>query len=75
MAKADTCYRDNAGNRHDTPEEATLADLADALGRIGNDGGITPALARLLLDKRDAIEAAYRDLDAMIAACRQVLAA
>lgn len=65
MAKVDTCYRDNSGARHDTPEDAALADLTNALGRIGNEGGITPGLAKLLLEKRAEIEQAFADFDAM----------
>jgi len=65
MAKLAQCYTDNRGALHMTPEQAVLADIAAALGRINADAGITGGIAALILDKRGEIEAAFRDLDAM----------
>ena len=63
MAKLTQSYTDNRGTIHGTPEQAVLADIAAALGRINADAGIVGGIASLILDKRDEIEAAFRDLD------------
>ncbi len=46
MAIECTAYRDDKGGLHSTPEKATLADLADVLGRVGEEGGMTAGVAR-----------------------------
>ena len=65
MASVTQSYKDNRGSLHQTPEQAVLADIAAALGRINADAGITGGIAALILDKRSEIEAAFHDLDAM----------
>lgn len=63
MAKAAPGFADNKGNLHPTPEAAVLADLTMILGRIGAESGITAGLAQIILEKREEITAAFRDLD------------
>lgn len=63
MAKAVEAYRDERGNLHDNAVNAVLSDLAAALGRVGDEGGLTPGVARLVLEKRADIEKAFADLD------------
>jgi hypothetical protein len=63
MAKAVEAYRDERGNLHDNAVSAVLSDLAAALGRVGDEGGLTPGVARLVLEKRVDIEKAFADLD------------
>jgi hypothetical protein len=63
MAKAVEAYRDERGNLHDNAVNAVLSDLAAALGRVGDEGGLTPGVARLVLEKRIDIEKAFSDLD------------
>lgn len=63
MAKLTQSYTDNRGTIHATAEQAVMADIAAALGRINGDAGIVGGIAALILDKRDEIEAAFRDLD------------
>jgi hypothetical protein len=67
MAKAVEAYRDERGNLHDNAVNAVLSDLAAALGRVGDEGGLTPGVARLVLEKRADIERAFADLDHLIA--------
>jgi len=63
MAISIEAYRDNRGQVHDTVCEAVIADIAAALGRVGDEGGLTSGVAKLILDKRAAIEAAFADYD------------
>ena len=67
MAKLAQCFADNAGSAHDTPEAATIADIAMVLGRLSADSGIAGGVAKLIFDKRAEIEAAFADFDAMVA--------
>lgn len=68
MATECTAYRDGKGTLHATPEKATLTDLADVLGRVGEEGGMTAGVAKLLLEKREEIERVFEEHDAMLAA-------
>lgn len=65
MAKIVTAYADNTGAIHASPLDAILVDLSAVLGRIGAEAGITPGLARLILEKRPEIEQIFADFDAM----------
>ena len=67
MATECTAYRDGKGGLHATPERATLADLADVLGRVGEEGGMTAGVAKLLFEKRAQLERVFAEHDAMIA--------
>jgi len=67
MATECTAYRDTKGGLHSTPEKATLADLAGVLGRVGEEGGMTAGVAKLLFDKREEIERVFLEHDAMLA--------
>ena len=66
MATECTAYRDTKGGLHSTPEKATLADLAGVLGRVGEEGGMTAGVAKLLFDKREEIERVFLEHDAML---------
>ena len=66
MAKAIEAYRDERGSLHHSPENAIVADIAAALGRVGDEGGLTAGVAKLILDKRKEIERAFADLDALM---------
>lgn len=63
MAKSIEAYRDERGNLHDSPTGAIIADIAAALGRVGDEGGLTNGVAKLILEKRAEIERAFADLD------------
>lgn len=63
MANAVEAYKDSRGNLHLDPASATVADIAASLGRVGDEGGLTQGVARLILEKRSEIEAAFADLD------------
>jgi hypothetical protein len=63
MAKAIEAYRDDRGNLHHSPTGAIIADIAAALGRVGDEGGLTNGVAKLILEKRAEIEQAFADLD------------
>lgn len=65
MATECTAYRDNKGGLHPTPERATLADLADVLGRVGEEGGMTSGVAKLIFEKREEIERVFAEHDHM----------
>jgi hypothetical protein len=64
MATECTAYRDTKGGLHSTPEKATLSDMA---GVLGEEGGMTAGVAKLLFDKRDEIERVFLEHDAMLA--------
>ena len=68
MATECTAYRDDKGSLHPTPERATLADLANVLGRVGEEGGMTAGVAKLIFEKREEIERVFAEHDAMLAA-------
>ncbi len=63
MAKSIQAYLDNRGNLHMSPTSAVIGDIAAALGRVGEEGGLTEGVARLILEKREFIELAFADLD------------
>lgn len=65
MASLVPAFADNNGNLHSTPVDAVVADVSAILGRVGNDTGLTAGIARILIEKRSEIEAAYADLDEM----------
>ncbi|MGB3795593.1 MAG: hypothetical protein WA957_04740 [Alteraurantiacibacter sp.] len=65
MAKSVQAFLDNRGGLHISPTSAVIGDIAAALGRVGDEGGLTEGVARLILDKRTAIEQAFADLDAL----------
>jgi hypothetical protein len=65
MAKAIEAYQDERGNLHDSPTSAIVADIAAALGRVGDEGGLTNGVAKLILEKRSEIEQAFADLDSL----------
>ena len=62
MAKAIEAYRDERGNLHDTPTSAIVADIAAALGRVGDEGGLTNGVAKLILDKRSEIDQLHHEV-------------
>ncbi|WP_340588050.1 hypothetical protein [Erythrobacter alti] len=66
MARSIEAYRDERGNVHDSPAEAVMADIAAALGRVGDEGGLTNGVASLILEKRSAIEKAFADYDRLV---------
>jgi hypothetical protein len=66
MAKVIQAFRDERGHLHDSPDTAIVADIAAALGRVGDEGGLTNGVAKLILEKRREIEQAFADLDALI---------
>ena len=68
MAKAIEAFCDERGHLHDSPELAIVADIAAALGRVGDEGGLTSGVARLILEKRRQIEQAFADLDKLMKA-------
>jgi len=63
MATAVTAYRDSRGTLHLDLSSAIVADIAAVLGRVGDEGGLTQGVAKLILEKRSEIEAAFADLD------------
>lgn len=65
MAKSIQAYLDNRGHLHTSPTSAVIGDITHALGRVGEEGGLTEGVARLILEKRAEIERAFMDLDAL----------
>jgi len=56
MPEAVTRWKDDAGQVHDSFEEAVIADIARVLGKIGNgENSLTPAIARKIVSSRHAI--------------------
>jgi len=66
MAKVVEAFRDDRGTLHNTPASAVVADIAAALGRVGDEGGLTNGVATLILEKRREIEKAFADLDMLL---------
>ena len=63
MASQCIAFRDSRGGLHASLEEATLKDLASVLGRVGDEGGMTAGVAKLILDKRQDIERIFAEHD------------
>ena len=72
MAKAIEAYQDERGNLHDSPTSAIVADIAAALGRVGDEGGLTTGVAKLILEKRSEIERAFADFDSLEHGCATI---
>lgn len=65
MVKPAKSYQDNKGMLYATAEEAAATDLAALLGRCGGDNGMSFALGKLILDRRDAFRAVFDQYDAL----------
>lgn len=65
MATECIAYRDGRGELYATAERATLADLASVLGRVGEDGGMTNGVAKLIFERRKDIERVFAEHDAI----------
>ena len=72
MARAVEAYQDERGNLHDSPTSAIVADIAAALGRVGEEGGLTNGVAKLILEKRSEIEQAFADYDSLEHGCTAI---
>ncbi len=66
MATECVAYRDSKGGLHSSPEKATLEDLAGVLGRVGDEGGMTAGVAKLIYEKRAEIERVFMEHDSMV---------
>ena len=66
MAMQCTAFRDSKGGLHATLEKATLEDLAGVLGRVGDEGGMTAGVAKLIFDKRQQIERIFAEHDEIV---------
>lgn len=69
MAKSTEAYLDNRGKIHRDPMDAIVADLANALGRVGDQTGMAEGVARVILARREEIEQAFHDLDHLVHHC------
>ena len=63
MASQCTAFRDSKGGLHASLEKATLEDLAGVLGRVGEEGGMTAEVAKLIFDRRMEIERIFAEHD------------
>jgi hypothetical protein len=59
-------FFDSKGQFFRTPQEATLSDLANMLGRMGDGDSLAPGIAKILFDKRRDLEHIFRDHDDML---------
>ncbi|CCA89964.1 hypothetical protein [Novosphingobium sp. PP1Y] len=66
MASQCVAFRDSKGGLHAGLEEATLKDLAAVLGRVGDEGGMTAGVAKLVFDKRQEIERILAEHDRLV---------
>lgn len=64
MAVQCVAFRDSKGGLHASLEKATLEDLAGVLGRVGDEGGMTAGVAKLIFEKRAEIERVFAEHDA-----------
>ncbi len=67
MARKGTGFFDARGHFFNSPEEATVSDLASILGKIGDGESLAPGIACTLLDRRGEIERLFAEHDAMMA--------
>lgn len=67
MARKTQSYEDSKGNLYRRPEDATKADLAALLGKVGDGESLAPGIAATLLAKREEIEKVFREHDHMTA--------
>ena len=65
MANRGVGFFDSKGQFFRTPQEATLSDLANMLGRMGDGDSLAPGIAKILFDKRRDLEHIFRDHDDM----------
>ena len=66
MASQCVAFRDSKGGLHASLEEATLKDLAAVLGRVGDEGGMTAGVAKLVFEKRQEIERILAEHDQLV---------
>jgi len=64
MAVRSMAFRDSKGGLHGDLQKATLEDLAGVLGRVGDEGGMTAGVAKLIFEKRAEIERVFAEHDA-----------
>lgn len=64
MAVRCLAFRDAKGGLHGDLHKATLEDLAGVLGRVGDEGGMTAGVAKLIFEKRAEIERVFAEHDA-----------
>lgn len=64
MAVRCPAFRDSKGGLHGDLDKATLEDLAGVLGRVGDEGGMTSGVAKLIFEKRAEIERVFAEHDA-----------
>lgn len=74
MAIECVAYRDSKGGLHSSLEKARLEDLAAVLGRVGDKGGMTSGVARMIFDKRAEIDRVFAEYDALLASAAGSLA-
>ena len=63
MANSIQAFQDDRGRLHLSANDAVIADIATALGRVGDEGGLTDGVARLIFERRAQIERAFADYD------------
>jgi len=63
MATVIEAYRDDKGHLHLDPASAVIADIAAVLGRVGDEGGLTQGVAKLILERRAEIQQAFSDYE------------
>lgn len=63
MAVRCLAFRDSKGGLHGDLVKATLEDLAGVLGRVGDEGGMTAGVAKLIFAKRAEIERVFAEHD------------
>lgn len=69
MAKTGTCFFDVKGVAHRNPEDATKADIAALLGKVGGGDSLAPGIATIIMEKRRDIERIFREHDDMMNTC------
>lgn len=68
MAHTGTGYFDAKGQYFDSPERASVSDLATLLGRLGDGESLAEGIAHLILERRAEIMAIFAEHEAMLAA-------
>lgn len=66
MAHAGTGFFDRKGNFFKTARDATVSDLAELLGKIGEGESLAPGIANMLLERREDLEQLFVEHDQML---------
>jgi hypothetical protein len=66
VAKFKPAIHDNRGNVHKSADDATISDISELLGRVGDGDGLALGIAKSILGHRQALEAIFAEHDLLL---------